>query len=306
MQKSNLGPPTGNFKSVIAGLVERLGGHSTSNGAMCRCPAHTDATPSLSIRIGRKALLFKCFAGCDTADVLRFLRDIDQRVLCTSAYEANDDRQAAREAFLRDRAREIWDQARGIEGTQALRYLEARGLRAGSGSLRYHPRTPLGSRGNLTFRPALVSALHERGHLMAIQRTFLDENSASLARDLADPRRLLGRPHGGAVVLAPATMVLGLAEGVETALSAATLLGVPVWATLGSERLPHILVPESVAHLLILPDNDRAGRIGARRAHQACARQGRRIETIWPPAGFNDWNDVLRAGLSLAPRSALG
>lgn len=146
------------------------------------------------------------------------------------------------------------------------------------------------------FRPALIAALHERSDFVALQRTFLDEHEPCRARDLANPRRMLGRPGRGAVMLAPATDRLGLAEGVETALSAMILLGIPVWATLGNERLAHIAIPDTVTHLILLPDNDRGGRIGVARALDVYVAPGRTIETLWPPAGFNDWNDVLRAG----------
>lgn len=106
---------------------------------------------------------------------------------------------------------------------------------------------------------------------------------------------MLGRPGRGAVILAPATETLGLAEGIETALSAILLLDIPVWATLGSERLAHIAIPDTVTRLVLLPDNDRGGRIGATKAMEAYAMPGRTIEVLWPPQGFNDWNDVIRA-----------
>lgn len=96
-------------------------------------------------------------------------------------------------------------------------------------------------------------------------------------------------------MLAPANDTLGLAEGIETALSAILLLDIPVWATLGNERLSHIAIPDTVTRLILLPDNDRGGRIGAAKAVEAYAMPGRTIETMWPPHGFNDWNDVLRA-----------
>lgn len=96
-------------------------------------------------------------------------------------------------------------------------------------------------------------------------------------------------------MLAPATDTLGLAEGIETALSAILLLDIPVWATLGNERLAHIAIPDSVTRLILLPDNDRGGRIGAAKAAEAYVMPGRTIETLWPPHGFNDWNDALRA-----------
>ena len=54
-------------------LVERLGGRWGPDGGMCRCPAHDDRTPSLSVRPGRTRLLLHCFAGCDAASILRAL-----------------------------------------------------------------------------------------------------------------------------------------------------------------------------------------------------------------------------------------
>src|SRR3546814_5214387 len=74
------------------------------------------------------------------------------------------------------------------------------------------------------------------------------------------------------------------------------LLGIPVWAALGNERIPRIATPDSVSRLILLPDNDRAGRLAVPLAMKAQAVSGRRIETIWPWNDRNDWNDVLRHG----------
>ena len=105
---------------------------------------------------------------------------------------------------------------------------------------------------------------------------------------------MLGRPRSGAVRLAPATEDLGLAEGVETAISAMILLDIPVWAALGSERFPHVAIPPSVSRLTLLPDNDRAGRLAVPLSEEAHVADGRRIRTTWPWNNRNDWNDVLR------------
>jgi len=293
-----------NLRGMASRLAKRLGGYPCGAGFMCRCPAHADRSPSLSIRIGEKALLFKCFAGCDTLDVLRELQAIDAGVFESVSGGAAKPPDAAREEWLRERARDIWDQGRPIKGTIAEAYLESRGLPLPTGGLRFHPRTPLGPKRSAIYRPALLAGLHDAGRLFAVQRGFFGEGESRLATDLGNPRRLLGRPGGGAVILAPAGDVLGLAEGVETALSASILLGVPVWATLGSERLAHIRIPETVTRLLILSDNDRAGRIGARGAMAAYAREGRIVETHWPPQPFNDWNDVLCAPRRIPPTAA--
>jgi hypothetical protein len=42
-------------------LVDRLGGRWSANGGLCRCPAHADRRPSLSIRPGRTRLLLHCW-----------------------------------------------------------------------------------------------------------------------------------------------------------------------------------------------------------------------------------------------------
>lgn len=276
-------------------LVKRLGGTWSSNGAMCRCPAHDDRTPSLSVRVGETALLFKCFAGCDAIDVIRAIRRLDRNIRLSSQIAAPSPPIALSPQWLQLRALDLWGSAHPLVGTPAEQYLRRRSFSVLPPALRYHPRTPLGRGQKAVFRPAMIAALHDRSRFVAIQRTFLDPREPRRARDLANPRRILGRPGQGAVMLAPANDTLGLAEGIETALSAILLLDIPVWATLGNERLSHIAIPDTVTRLILLPDNDRGGRIGAAKAVEAYAMPGRTIETMWPPHGFNDWNDVLRA-----------
>ena len=277
-------------------LVKRLGGTWSPNGAMCRCPAHDDRSPSLSVRLGETALLFKCFAGCDTSDVIRAIRRLDRNITLSGQVLPSKTTSIPSPAWMRQRAVDLWDSARPLMGSPAEQYLRRRSITIQPPALRFHPRTPLGRGKRAVFRPAMIAALHDRRHLVALQRTFLDPQEPRSARDLANPRRMLGHPGGGAVMLAPATDTLGLAEGIETALSAILLLAIPVWATLGNERLARIAIPDSVTRLILLPDNDRGGRIGAAKAMEAYAMPGRTIETLWPPQGYNDWNDCLRAG----------
>ncbi len=283
------------LETHAADLVKRLGGTLSPSGGMCLCPAHDDRTPSLSVRVGEKALLFKCFAGCDTLDVIRAIRRLDRSVPLSGRAGLSPSPTSLSPAWLRQRALDLWDNALALAGTSAEQYLRRRLIIVSPPALRFHRRTPLGRGKRAVFRPAMLAALHERERLVAIQRTFLDTDAPRRARDLANSRRMLGSPGQGAVILAPANDTLGLAEGIETALSAILLLDIPVWATLGNERLPHIAIPDTVTRLILLPDNDRGGRIGAAKATEAYTMPGRTIETLWPPRGFNDWNDVLRA-----------
>lgn len=289
------------LEAIGSQIVKRLGGVWKPGGAMCRCPAHADRSPSLSVRVGDHALLFKCFAGCHSRDVIRGILRLDENALHNVVGGGARTSRTPTDFSRRRLALRIWDDARPITGTSAEIYLRRRRISLVPRALRFHPLTPLGSGEDVEFRPAMIAALHDgglhgEGRFVAIQRTFFDRDDARRARDLTDPRMTLGRPDRAAVMLGTATSVLGLAEGVETALSAMILFGIPVWATLGAERLDQIAIPNRVRQLILFPDNDMAGEIGAANAIKAYAIPGRDIAVEFPPTGFKDWNDVLREG----------
>lgn len=275
----------------LARLAQRLGGTNDGTSAMCLCPAHDDRKPSLSIRIGHTRLLFKCFAGCETRDVLRAIRALG---LWDRGWEQTPRQRVRRKPAFDGRAVAcaLWREATSISDGPAARYLNARGLPGPWPALRYHPQTPLGRGHTLVRRPALLSVIVDNSGVCAIQRSFLDTAHAALAPDLDPPRRMLGTPGGGSVRLAWPADCLGVAEGYETALSAMRRFGMPVWATLGNERFGHIDIPAHVSTLLLLPDNDVAGRRGELAARARHAAPGRRILVCWPPAHVSDWNDL--------------
>lgn len=280
------------LKTAGANLVRRLGGVWHEGSGMCRCPAHDDRTPSLSVRVGDTRLLLKCFAGCDTRDVLRVIRRLGLNALDAKGDGSTKHQQF--NAWLQQRARDLWGIGQPINRTIAETYLRNRSIDIAPGCLRFCQRTPLGKGVMAKFRPAMLAAVTDDSGLLAVQRTFLDARGRR-ARDIRHPRRMLGQPGAGAVRLAPATDTLGIAEGIETAISAMILFDIPVWAALGNKRFSHIAIPESVTNLILLPDNDHAGRIAEPLAIKAHAVPGRHIDTIWPWRGLNDWNDVLRA-----------
>lgn len=283
-------------------LVERLGGRWGANGGLCRCPAHDDRTPSLSIRVGRTRLLFHCFAGCDPADVLRALQA--RGVLTPKAGERRSGPAVRGADRLGGAARRIWSEARPIAGTPARDYLAGRGLRSDSGELRYHPRTPHGSFPMTQYRPAMIAAVRDESGVVAIHRTFIDPAARCLA-PLEQPKCGLGRFGCGAVRLGGSGPVVGLAEGVETALSAAALFGHPCWATLGTERFRLVALPSGVERLLLFLDRDSGGRRAEALARAAFA-DSVGIEVHYAPRPGEDWNDELRRRLGGRGEEAAG
>jgi hypothetical protein len=103
----------------------------------------------------------------------------------------------------------------------------------------------------------------------------------------------MGALGWGAVRLAAATDILGLAEGTEKGLAAMQLFNVPCWSSLGAGRMHRVFIPDDVGELHVFLDNDDAGRAAAERT--AHAHRHRKVLLHFPPEQFKDWDDVTRA-----------
>ena len=274
-------------------IVEALGGTWSRSRGMCCCPAHADRTPSLSITLGKRAILVHCFAGCTNEAVMQGLGKVGVRI--PDLFDGNGEAitPTPREEIADRNALRLWRDASILADSPAARYLASRAIGTSSPDLRFHPRMPLGPKGAVRFLPAMVAAVRNDAGVLALHRTFLDPEKQGLAR-FDQPKRALGSLGRGAVRLAfPRGGRLGLAEGIETALSAMQLFGIPCWATLGNERFGLVTIPESVRELHLFVDTDAGGLLAEERAREAYLREGRRIVTRRPERTEEDWNDVL-------------
>ena len=277
-------------------ICESRGGKWSGTKGMACCPAHDDRTPSLGVSLGRGAILLHCFAGCDQESVLAALarEGVPASTLFSEgAIEPTmDTGHAAKPSAA---ALRIWRDAQPLLTSPAKAYLESRGILAASSALRFHPRTPLGPKGRTRFLPAMISAVSLDEGPIAIHRTFLSGNAKA---EFDKPKRALGALGEAAVRLfAPVSGKLGLAEGIESAMSAYALTGIPVWATLGNERFGLVSVPESVTELHLFVDHDAGGELAASRGLAAYAHDGRSIHVRKPSLNDTDWNDELTAWL---------
>lgn len=262
-------------------LVGALGGTWHGHKAMCRCPAHADGTPSLSIRQGDRGLLVTCFAGCDVSDILRELdriplgRRYEPPPLAPATDTANIDR--------------LWNEAISVSGTLAARYLASRFLLPVPSDVRFHPRCPHGPKPTTQFKPALLVGVREGLRLVAFQRIFLDPAGNGYTDKATLGMLGTGAWRGGG--LGPA---IGLAESFEDARAWSRLRGLPCWATLGSRRLDIITIPDSVTRLILAGDNDLAGRRAVARSIARYATDTRVIEVDYP-TGHKDWAGAVEA-----------
>jgi len=198
---------------------------------------------------------------------------------------ADDDTTAGRRE-----AREIWASSKPAGDTLAETYLRARAINLPPPpSLRYHGATiyqPSGVR-----LPALIAAVSGPDkRVTAIQRIYLRTDGTGKA-GVRVPKMSRGSLGNGAVRLALAGEALGLAEGVETALSAMEINGIPTWAALGT-RFDAIAIPETVTRLTIFADNGDAGERAAERAIKVHQHIGRYVDVRFPQFDLKDWNDV--------------
>jgi putative DNA primase/helicase len=282
-------------------IVESLAGTWRRDKGMCCCPAHDDRTPSLSVTLGRKAILFHCFAGCSNEAVMAALDRCGVRGRDLFDGSGSVEFQPKKNLPFSPNARRLWHSAMAITDSPAERYLAQRGLMSTSDQLRYLGRTPLGPRGAVQFLPAMLAAVTTDMGIIAVHRTFLDMASGKLA-SFERPKRALGSLGYGAVRLAPPVRGgLGLAEGIESALSAMQLFGIPCWATLGNERFGLVAIPESVRELSLFIDNDAGGALAEERALKAYAAPDRVIHSRAPVSPGFDWNDELKSRLAQQP-----
>src|SRR5699024_7572777 len=93
-------------------------------------------------------------------------------------------------------------------------------------------------------------------------------------------------------------LCLGIAEGIETALAAYTLFGMPTWACVTAGGLTSLLPDERIDNIYIFADNDQSG-IGQEAAQHAATRLTQRgfvVRVHTPKKVGSDWADVLANG----------
>jgi hypothetical protein len=223
-------------------------------------------------------------------------------------------REAAKEREVKKRraatAAGIWAECVPIAGTRAEAYLVARGIPPVSdwpwgpdGTLGFHPE--LDHQDGAAW-PALVARVDNPfGEMVAIWRIYLDRERAKKA-PVDNAKMGLGPAMGGAVRIGGIASYIGIAEGLETALSAWAMEGfrLPVWAALSTSFMAGFEPPMEVDRIAIYPDGDFAkmapdGRIAAPPGIAAARGLAARMKTAGIPTVINrpalhgDANDMM-------------
>lgn len=202
--------------------------------------------------------------------------------------------QPQKHVSLSDYGRAIWDECKPLRSTVGEEYLLARRcvIPPIDGDLRYHPMLPHKPSGYAG--PALVGLVTDAitGMPLTLHRTWIRADGTKAEIDPA--RLLLGnhRKDGGVIRLWPdedVTTGLGIAEGIETALSLAHAHK-PVWSLIDAGNLAKFPPLGGIETLLIAVDNDPAGISAA----EACATRWHDagVEVLLVKAAAGDINDL--------------
>lgn len=174
------------------------------------------------------------------------------------------------------------------------RYLESRGLDMAPG-LRFAWRVDYHDGDMVRQFAAMLAPVTRHGKFLTYHVTYLAEG----AKAPVDPvRKILPGPAltGASVALYPPAEEMGIAEGIETAIAAKMLFGIPVWSALSTSLMKSWEPPEIAKRVTVFADHD-PNAAGQAAAWHLCHRlRMKGIETdVRMPTMFGDWNDFLIA-----------
>ena len=244
-------------------------------------------------------------SGCGAGDGVQLaigvtghpFKDVAQQIerlagtvpLAASGHErTDDDKLAALRRVFRESAPIQHDD-------EAYRYLAGRGLALYDlpQSIRLHPGLQYRDGGAVTgtFPAMLATVTDSTGKAVSMHRTYLQDARKA---PVPAPKKLMQGLTlvGAAIRLAPVSQVLGIAEGIETALAASERFGVPVWSCISAQGIESFAPPDGVKEVVIFADHDQnfTGQKAAYAAAHRLTLKGFEVEVCIPPT-MGDWLD---------------
>lgn len=199
-----------------------------------------------------------------------------------------------------------------LKNTSAAQYLQNRGIfTLPLEQVRFCANQPTRQEWEVISYQAIWSlATDARGELCYLHRTYLNGDkkapidTVKKVNSLQDESYLKYAPSV-AIRLFPVDSTLGIAEGIETALSCKQVYGVNTWSTMNAHHMSEFIAPKGVKYLIIFADNDWSA-TGEAAAYE-CARKNlvanndiEKVSVRWPD--LNDFNDLLTQGCEARER----
>jgi len=255
-------------KGRWSGIFSALGIAVGDGGKHCSCPVCGPGSKGRRFRMDDREgsgswICNHCGAGTGVDLVMKVLSvdfkgavDAVRGVLGTAAITPPPKEKTVSRGLLR----KIYTESVPVKaGDVVSRYLKNRGISVVSDRLRYHqacyePETK-------TNVPAMLATfMMPEGKAITIHRTFLTPDGKKIR--IKSPKKImpsLDKMTGGAVRLfEPEDGVIGLAEGIETALAAHEISGLPVWSAVSSTLMEGFIPPKGIKAVFIFSDRDKS------------------------------------------------
>ncbi|EHU5157714.1 toprim domain-containing protein [Salmonella enterica] len=205
---------------------------------------------------------------------------------------------------LRKRVLSKFSKLEALRGTSGAAYLNSRGIfNLPAEAIRFNAKQ---RHNGGVFQSLYSLATDDKGELCYLHQTLLDGtkkadigSSAKRLKSLQEDN-YLDHARSVAIRMFPVASTLGIAEGIETALSAHQIYKVNTWATINSGFMKKFRVPAGVLHLIIFADRDENSATGLAAAYE-CAHANllakndlQRVSVYWPD--HDDFNNMLMNG----------
>lgn len=196
-----------------------------------------------------------------------------------------------------DSIRRIWSESVAVtSGDPVYLYLSRRcGVEFVPSCIRYHPALMhIDGSGEVTHHPAMIAVLTDASNKgVGIHRIYLDMQGNKATVD-HQKKLLTGKSISGASVkLAKHSGVLGIAEGIETALAASVTFSVPVWSSISANGMEAWTPPIDARQIVIFGDNDASytGQASSYALAKRLVRDGFSVKVKIPDQQGKDWAD---------------
>lgn len=212
--------------------------------------------------------------------------------------------QPSNKAYLRQLMSDTWKGSYEIVfGDPVSLYLESRMIYDSylPDSLRTYKKCKYNDDGDPKWFPAMLAkVVGMDGVPINIHRTYLTDDGKKAPVD--KPRKMMpgSLPKGCSVRLSPSKdvgAILGIAEGIETAMSCSKLFGIPVWSAINARMLLSWEPPSPVTEVVVFSDND-ANFTGQSSAFSLANRLSvinkLKVKVEIAPKVGRDFNDILR------------
>lgn len=181
-----------------------------------------------------------------------------------------------------------------IKGTEVETYLKSRGLNDktihDAKSLFYVRNLDRWKDNRRTQHDGMVAGVRN-DNPTTLHRTYL-QGGKKIDRKLMP---VIADNKGSAIRLYDYNDILGIAEGIETAMSCYQIYKIPTWAVISTAGMMGFKPPSKEVSLVIFADNDEnfAGQVSAYTKAKELKQAGYDVQVILPPNKGDDFNDIL-------------